>query len=157
MPFKIQEVVAYNQEIADTSTVQNVPLGTRVKAFDTTLGWGEFIYLKGVASTAIGDAVVFDLSDWTTARTGTGSRGPLAVAQSANIASQFGWYQINGIASVKSATVADNAVVYVTSTAGQLDDAVVSGDKVDGARFRSTDSAGKANLELVYPVLNGNG
>ena len=50
------------QAIADTSTVQLLPLGTRVKAVDiasTAYGEGEFIYLKGVASTVVGSVVTY--------------------------------------------------------------------------------------------------
>ena len=53
----ISETRIVTQNIDDTSTVQNMPLGTVVKARDTNAtnnqGEGEFIYLKGVASTVV--------------------------------------------------------------------------------------------------------
>ena len=148
------------QPIAVTDTVQNHPLGTIVTAVDPTYGEGEFIYLKGVASTVVGDTVIYDQYAATTTRTVAGSRGPAAVAMSANVASQYGWYQIAGTAIAKSATVVAGASPYVTATAGTIDDAVVATDKIDGARFKTADgtpSAGFALLQLDRPALNGNG
>lgn len=147
------------QPIADTSTVQNHPIGTRVRAYDPTYGEGEFIYLKGVASTAVGDFVVYEEYANTTTRAVAGSRGPGAVAMSANVADQYGWYQTFGAAVVKAGTVADNGDVFLTATAGTVDDANVAGDKVDGARFKSangTPSAGFAICQISYPSCNGN-
>lgn len=149
------------QAIAVTSTDQNHPIGLRAKAYDPTYGEGEFIYLKGVASTAVGDTVIFDVYANTTTRTVAGSRGAVAVAMSANVASQYGWYQIQGMAVVNVlASYANNALAYVTATAGSIDDAVVSGDKIDSMTSKTaigTPSAGKAVMQLSYPHLTGNG
>jgi len=160
MPFVSVENRAGLQAIADTSTTQQHPLGTIVRAVDSTYGEGEFIYLKGVASTVVGDLVIFDTYAGTSTRAVAGSRGPCAVAMSANVASQFGFYQISGAAVVKASTVAANGNVYVTATAGTVDDAVVAGDKVDGARFKTADgtpAAGQAVVQLARPSLNANG
>jgi hypothetical protein len=161
MAFKIRETDAYNQEIADTSTVQNVELGTRVKAYDTTYGEATFIYLKGVASTAAGNTVVFDLSDWSTVRTVAGSRGAVGVAMSANVAGpNYGWYAIYGTVPTTCGTVADNTLPFSTATPGSIDDAVVTGDRIEGAVIRSangTPVAGQCLLQLNYPFMNGNG
>ena len=135
-------------------------LGRIVRAFDDTYGEGEFIYLQGVASTVVGDLVIYDTFAKTTKRAVAGDRGPCAVAMSANVASQFGWYQISGAAVVRSATAVAAASPYVTASAGQIDDAVVATDKIDGARYKTADgtpSAGLATLELDRPALNGNG
>ena len=160
MAYNPIESFVINQAIAETSTTQNLSIGTRIKAIDSTLGEGEFIYLKGLASTAIGELVIFDQYANTTTRAVAGSRSPAAVAMSANVASQYGWYQIFGAAVIKAGTVAANAAVYVTATAGTVDDAVVSGDKLDGARFKTADgtpSSGFAYCQLDRPSLNGNG
>lgn len=161
MAYAFRETVAVPQAIADTSTTQLLELGTRAKAWDVTYGVGEFIYLKGVTATVVGSAVVFDESDWTTALTGTNTRGAVGVAMSINAAAtSYGWYQVYGAAVVKTGTVADNGLVYSTSTAGSLDDAVVATDKIDGAQFRSangTPAAGFAVLQMNYPQQNGNG
>lgn len=156
-----QEVI--NQKLDETSTTQNFPLGKIIKANDkdtTAYGAGEFIYLKGVASTAIGEPVIYDLDAGTTTRVVAGSRGNVAFAMSANVASQFGWYQIAGTAVGKTGTVASGARPYATATAGTLDDAVVSGDAIDNARYitaNGTPSAGFALLQINRPSMNGNG
>ncbi len=160
MTYRFTEALVGMQPIADTSTTQQHPIGMRIKAFDPTYGEGEFIYLKGVASTVIGDLVIYDQYANTTTRAVAGSRGPAAVAMSANVASQYGWYQIEGSAVIKAGTVVANGNVYVTATAGTVDDAVVAGDKVDGARFKTADgtpSAGLAICQLARPSLNANG
>src|SRR5574341_1805016 len=84
------------QPIADTSTVQKHPLGTRVRATDPTYGESEFIYLKGVASTVVGSVVVYKQKEATTTLAVLASKGALAVAMSANVASQYGWYMVAG-------------------------------------------------------------
>lgn len=148
------------QDIATTETVQKHPIGTSVRAVDPTYGEGEFIYLKGVASTIVGDLVVYDQYANTTTRAVAGSRGPAAVSMSANIAGQFGWYQVKGAAVVKAGTVAADGNVYLTATAGSIDDAVVVGDKVDGARIKTADgtpSAGFAVVQIDHPSANANG
>lgn len=160
MAFNFTDPKVGMQPIAVTSTVQQHPIGTRVRAQDDTYGDGEFIYLKGLASTAVGEAVIYELTANLTKRAVAGDRGPVAIAMSANVASQYGWYQIHGAAVVKTGTVADEGACYVTATAGSLDDAVVSGDKIDGARFKTangTPSAGLAIAQIAYPYLNGNG
>lgn len=160
MAYVVTEDKVIPQAIADTSSTKLVSLGTRIKAVDSTYGEGEFIYLAGVASTAIGDLVIFDQYAGTTTRAVAGSRGPAAVAMSANVASSYGWYQIAGAAVVKAGTVAANGNVYLTATAGTIDDATVLGDKVDGARFKTADgtpSAGYAIAQISRPSLNGNG
>jgi len=161
MAYQPTEATILPQNFSDTSTVANAPLGTIRRGQDPVYGEGEFIYLRGVASTAVGDLVVYDQrSGVATTRAVAGSRGPVAVAMSANVANQYGWYQISGAAVVNSNTAVANASVYVTATPGQVDDAVVATDKVDGARYKTasgTPSAGFAVLQLSRPALNGNG
>jgi hypothetical protein len=160
MSYTIQTSLVGAQPIAVTDTVQNHPLGTRVFATDPTYGAGEFVYLKGVASTAVGNAVIYDQYAGTSTRAVAGSRGPVAIAMSANVASQYGWYQVSGSAVVTAGTVAANALIYATATAGTIDDAVVSGDKVDGAVLKTangTPGTGLAIAQICHPSLNGNG
>lgn len=144
-----------NQAINVTSTTKLCRIGERVKCRDvgsTNYGEGEFIYLVGVASTAVGDAVVYDESSGATTRTVAASKGPLAVSMSANVASQYGWYQIYGVGVVTAGDVADNAAVYTTATDGSLDDAQVDSQQVIGAFFRSADDTGLATIGLNYPI-----
>ena len=149
------------QAIADTSTVQLLPLGTRVKADDvasTNYGEGEFIYLKGVASTAIGSCVLINPDDWSTSLLAANNIGDVAFAMSANPASSFGWYQIYGKAVGKVlAGFADDANCYGTATAGSIDDAIVAGDRIKkckGASAIDTPSTGLAELEIAYPFVD---
>lgn len=146
--------------IANTDTVQYAPIGTRVRAVDPTYGEGEFIYLKGIASTVVGSVVIYDEYANTTTLGVAGSRGPVAVAMSANVASQFGWYQIAGSSVVKAATVLAAGATYWTATPGVLDDAVVATDKIDGMRFKTADgtpAAGFAVVSMDRASASGNG
>lgn len=146
------------QPIAVTSTVQNHPLGTIVRATDPTYGAGEFIYLKGVASTAVGSWVTYNMDNGSTALLAANAIGAVGVAMSANVASQYGWYQISGKAVGKAlASYADNGLVYATATAGSIDDAVVSGDRVKnaiGASAVDTPSTGLAEFEINRPFMD---
>jgi hypothetical protein len=144
------------QDIAETSTVQNHPLGTRVQAQDPSYGVGEFIYLKGLAATAVGSWVTFLQDDGATALLAANAIGPVAVAMSANVADQYGWYQIYGKcpSALVLAGFADNANVYATATAGSVDDAVVAGDRVKNARGASAIASGAAEMELWYPFMD---
>jgi hypothetical protein len=161
MAYYITTPNVFPQAIANTDTVQNVPIGTRVRAVDlTTYGEGEFIYLKGVASTVIGSVVIYDEYANTTTLGVAGSRGPVAVAMSANVALQYGWYQISGAAVVKAGTVVAGAATYFTATPGSLDDAVVATDKIDGMRFKTADGTPAATFAVVAldrPSASGNG
>ena len=125
-------------------------LGTRRRVDDK-----DFIYLLGVASTAIGTWVTFDEAHVTT-RTAANAQGRVAIAMAATVASTYGWYQIYGSASGLALTAfADNGKVYLTSTAGSVDDTDVSGDFVFGAIGRSAvnETTLLATFELSYPVV----
>lgn len=141
------------QRIADTSTTQNHPLGTVVRAVDPTYGEGEFIYLVGVASTAVGSPVVYnDLTFQTTlAPVGTNKPEPVAIAMSANVASQYGWYQISGnarAAKTSGLALASNVAVGVL-TAGKIA-ATGSGKEIEGAITAAKSTAST----LVTLVIN---
>ena len=131
------------QPINQTSTVQNHPFGTVMRCKDvgtTNYGEGEFIYVKGVASGA--------LNAWAGVRSKAGLT-ILAVASGAydligtmmatlDATTKFGWCQIKGRAIGKCLTqYADNGVVYLTSTAGSMDDTSVAGDVIVGAHGRN--------------------
>jgi hypothetical protein len=71
---------------------------------------------------------------------------PVAVAMSANVAAQYGWYQINGMAVIKKTAVkADPAVnanrVYISATIGRIMQTSVAGKCIMGAS--------RANLTTV--------
>jgi hypothetical protein len=143
--------------IAETTDTQWHPLGTRAVAVDNTYGPAEFLYLLGVASTGPGDFVNYNLKTGVTVRAvhgGATSTGPGAVAMSANVAGQYGWYCVFGAVPVTAGTVAADLPLYLTSTAGSLDDAIVAGDKISGLVSRAATSAGYATCQLAYPEIS---
>lgn len=145
------------QLIDETSTTQQHRVGMIVRASSATYGHGEFIYLKGAASTAAGDCVTWD-SAFATTRVTNGMLGPIGFAMSANVANQWGWYQIAGIAIANTAgTVVSGAAVQTAST-GAVDDTTTSTRYITGALFRSADgtpSANKALLAIQRPFAQG--
>lgn len=122
-----------------------------------TVNGNVFIYLQGVASTAIGSWVTFTSAGVTTLYVAAG-KGRLAVAMSANIlTTTFGWYQIFGSAQgLAAASYAANAKVWATATPGVVDDADVATDLVAGAIGRTTIGAAQAlvTFDLSYPFAH---
>lgn len=138
--------------------IEPVPYGTIITATDPTYGAGEFIFLKGVASTEANSWVVYNPDDFSTTLLVADASGPVAVAMAAVVANKAGWYQISGKAVGKAlASYADNGLVYATSTAGSVDDAVVAGDRVKNAKGASavgTPSTGLAEFEIWRPYAD---
>lgn len=134
MTYRVHNLIGA-QPIADTSTTQQHPLGTIVRATSPIYGEGEFIYLKGVASTIVGSVVNYSTTSWTSTLqvAGTNLPRPVAVAMSANVADQYGWYQISGVAVVaKTASSMDaNIAVGVSGTAGKIG-ATSTGNEIVG-------------------------
>lgn len=161
MAFTIAEPIVGVQQIADTDTVQRHKLGEIMRAVDPVYGGGEFIYLKGVASTVVGSLVTYDQNAGTTTLApATGGNGAVAVAMSANVANQYGWYQIQGVAAVKApnAAVVGAQVFMLAATPGSVDDAAVAGEQVLNATFASstgTPSSGLALVQINRPFLQG--
>lgn len=158
MPYTINNHRIGLQAIATTDTVQNLPLGTIVLATDPVYGAGEFIYLLGVASTAIGSWVTYGQDNNATALLAANAIDPVAVSMSANIATQYGWYQISGKAiGLALAGYLDNGLVFATATAGSIDDAVVVGDRVKlakGASAVGVPSGSFAEFEIQRPFMD---
>jgi hypothetical protein len=124
--------------IYNTSTTQANPLGTIITAYDQTLGGGEFIYLLGVASTVVGNTVTYSTTTYQTTLSPNTAQNvnPIAVAMSANVASQYGWYQISGLATVKKTAVQvlPNAKIFQSGTAGRWFTTSTAGMHIIGAR-----------------------
>ena len=148
------------QAIADTSTTQNNPLGTIIEGTDATLGGAEFIYLLGVASTAIGSVVTYNPSTYQTALApvGTNKPEPIAVAMSANVAASYGWYQIAGIATVKKTSAISLAagVAIGIKTIGLLA-STGTGKEVQGALTAAICSSTKPSGKVMMnrPHMQG--
>ncbi len=158
MAFKMTERLVGNQAIATNSSTAQHPLGAIFQAHDPDYFSGEFIYLKGVADTAVGSWVTYNLDDCSTALLAANAIGPVGVAMAATVANEYGWYHIQGKAVGKALSgYADNGLVYATSTAGSIDDAVVSGDRVKNAKGASavgTPSSGLAEFEITRPFMD---
>ena len=152
----VQPGLTGRQNIETTSTTQKHPVGMTVKAKDfgtDDRGEGSFIYLKGLASTAVGEVVHYNSDDFSTTLAVADGVGPIGVSMSANVASQYGWYQITGKGSALAlSSFLDNADCYLTSTAGSIDDANVAGDYVRGMKGAGAVSGGLADVELAWPA-----
>jgi hypothetical protein len=162
------ENFAVPQAIDSNSTTQKNPLGTIIRARDIStdvLGTGEFIYLPGVASNAVGLANNFIYASYVTALVATGVAttilGPVAIAMSASVASEYGWYQISGIANIKTlASVAINKPLFPTATPGSLDDASLAAGAPESilqgcVTVRAIDSDGYSLSYISRPVIAG--
>jgi len=154
MAYTFLDTIIGVQPIANTETViaPAHPLGTILRATDPVYGGGEFIYLKGVASTVVGSMVDYDTYLGTTALSpATGGTGPVAVAMSANVANQYGWYQIAGIAAVKApnAMTPGAEVFSLAATPGSVDDAAVNGEQILNAKVSTTTGTPSAGLGLI--------
>lgn len=154
------------QPIAVTDTTANHALGTIVNGTDPVYGSGEFIYLLGVASTVRGSVVV-----WNGNSTGTptyqtalaaataGQARPVAIAMSANVAAQYGWYQISGqaVAATNGTLAAGPAAVY-SAGSGALTSTQANGAQVLGAinvTATGTPTANLAVVEINRPHMQG--
>lgn len=143
-------------------TSEEYPVGTIVTGYDDTQGYGEFIYLPGVAAVVEGDLVVYDLVPGAEAivraTTALANSGRLvAVALGAVVAGTFGWFQITGVAivNVAAAFAAGNKVM-LTAVAGVVDDAAVAGSQLIGAISSSaigTPAANKAYVTINRPSI----
>lgn len=157
MTYKITDPsLAGFQPIAVTDTTKNSALGTIVRAADPTYGEGEFIYLLGVTSTVVGSIVTYDVSTYQTtlSAVGGGIPRPIAVAMSANVGSQYGWYQIGGLAVCKkqcTVSLAAGAAVGVLSTG--LIAGTASLKEIEGAAVAAVASA-TAGRTTVLVMIN---
>ncbi len=149
--------LAGGQPITDTSSTARHPVGTIAQAHDAdgSLGGGEFIYLKGVASTVVGSIVNYNTLAHQTALGYIGENVPsgMGVAMAATTANLFGWYQISGIAvAAKSSAVsfAAGAKVAVGSSSG-LAVATLSGQELQGAVVAvvASAAAGRTTVSLL--------
>jgi hypothetical protein len=143
------------QPIANTGTTQYHPLGTIVRGIDPVFGEGEFIYLLGVASTVVGSIVNYDDS-YQTALDSTATSGtprPLAIAMSANVASQYGWYQISGLATAVKANTVSFAKAAPLGAGSGFAVAAATGSVINAALVAAVASA-KSNVTSVRVMIN---
>lgn len=158
------------QGIQVTDTVQNAPLGTIAQAHDPIHGFGEFIYLQGVASCVAGSLVSFNWSataannfqatlDPATANLSI----PKAFAMGAHVAGTYGWFQIRGaaIAANNGTAAVGNAFAKAT---GQIGSAAVAGTQVlntqiavaNGSTFTKANCRTQnGSTTVIVPNLDG--
>ena len=134
-------------------TSPNVP-GMIVKAVDPTYGVGEFILLKGVASTIVGSLVRYNTVNYeTTLVVNTAVQAmPVAVAMAANTATtSWAWYQISGTAVLAKTTVIilPNVAVYLSTTAGKVRAIASAGLQVVACRSQLVTTASASGTVLV--------
>jgi len=150
MAYTSEEPRIVEQPIATNSTTQLHPVGTIVRAYDSTYGQGEFIYLKGVGSTVVGSIVEYNTS-WQSGLSTTTDLDapmPLAVAMSACVASEFGWYQIGGEAViVKDSGMSFVVDIGIEASAGMAV-LLATGAVVQGCIVAVVASAAAASLSV---------
>jgi len=150
MAYLTGPAMAFNGDtsVVDTSAVHT--LGTR--ANDSS--GNQYIYLKGVGSTAAGSWVSYDENHATTLLAAN-AVGAVAVAMAAvDATTKYGWYQIYGVNTVaKTDTVAADKALFIDGTAGRADDAVVTGDLIVGAASMTADTSNVATVQLNYPFV----
>lgn len=106
--------------------------GQTVEAYDRIFGVATFVLAYGVASLQIGDAVAFK-SGWTTVRTVAATRGLIGISMAANTdTTALSWFCIRGMVPGRAATMAVDAPLYATATAGSLSSTVVATNGVTG-------------------------
>lgn len=136
----------------DTITVDSsavTKIGTR--AWDTS--GNEYVYLQGTASVAKGDWVVYD-ENYTTTRLTANEVGPVAVAGTAILTGEYGWFQIHGIVQGNSDAVNADSSLYIDGTAGRVDDLGVDGDLVIGAYSMTAAVSNVATCYITYPHVS---
>jgi len=155
MTYRTNRGLVAHQPIATTSTTKKHPLGTIMTASDPTYGEGEFIYLLGVGSTVVGSPVTFDALTWQTALAPVGTNLPrrVAFAMSANVASQYGWYQIGGLVPAsKSASICCVAGAAVGVKTTGLISKTGSAKEISGALVAATASAKTGVITVLLSI-----
>ncbi len=142
--------------ITQVDTAARNPVGTRSLGDDGN----EYIYLGGVASLAAGDWVHFNSATYIPVRLVTAATlaGPVAVAMSAALAAQFGWFQIYGLVLVANiATTTGTALLSVNTTAtpGRVSGATVAATSIQNAAIVTTSVANVGQAFISYPFTLG--
>lgn len=140
-----------------------VPLGTLVKMYDKELGMGEFIFLAGAASMAIGNIVTWESTvttgappTWQTTRhvASAISGKTIAVATSAvTTTTSYGWFQLTGFCQMLSnGTISGANAVIDTVGTGTVTTTVTAGMQLLNARCVS--ALGVPSGNLIIALIN---
>jgi hypothetical protein len=155
-PINVSEYLGL-QPLTATSTIQNHGPGLLIEGMDPVYGGGQYVYAVGCTGTLVGSVVLLDQYNSTTTLAVAAGRGIVAVAMSANVANQWGWYQIYGAVPVLASGGTVGNPAYETSTAGTVSTTVVATNKIDAMICTAVPSSGFAVFELNGPQASGNG
>lgn len=139
----------YHSDVTDVDSSQIEVLGT-ISVDERS---NQYVYLQGTASIVIRDWVVYD-EDFTTTRLAPNEVGPVAIAPTAIVLGEFGWFQIYGIAQGNTDTVAADSSLYIDGTAGRVDDLGVTGDIVLNAYSMTAAVSNVATVNISYPSVS---
>ena len=147
------------QAIATVSSTAQIATGTVIRAIDSTLGGGEFIYLPTIASVVVGSLVNYRMSAsgvYTTAMNPNTANqaSPVAVAMCAGVASTYGWFQIEGNAVIKKTAVkvSPNVALFQSATTGRVTSAVATGKQILGIRSGNTATVASATSTINVTI-----
>lgn len=144
-----------------TSLPDGMVVGQVVEGKDPASGyWGKFKLLYGVGSTIVGSVVSYNAATGLTALAPTtaNSDRPLAVAMSANtVATSLGWYQVEGVATVKKTAVAvsPDVILYLSATAGRVKVLQSAGLQILGARSANAATVTSTTSTVLVTLAPG--
>lgn len=158
LPYITGGALATVGQPGEVHTSAKNPLGLVAQGLGADGGYAEYVYLSGVALTAIGSWVNYDVGvDYSTILLDTDVAatllGRIAVATAAIVAATYGWYQITGAASGLALTGStDTKNAFATSTAGSVDD---SGAGAEVLVFNAFSTGAVVESTFLQPfVLN---
>lgn len=152
------------QGIGTVSPVPVYPGGKIIRAADPVYGNGEFIYLQGCAGTVVGSLVTWGAqtagvpSHQTTILPSTANQGcPVAVATAPVLATQWGWYQLSGVAIAAAVTFAAPGPAYIGAAGQAISTATPSKQILNAAGISAvgTPAAGQVLLQIDRPHAQG--
>lgn len=163
----VDDTTVFASDIGDVTSEQVHPLGKIVRGSYTgyasgsdAYGAGEFIYLKGVASTIATNLVAYDPLNGTTTLVTAAAHGtdkpsyPVAVAMAATTAGTYGWYQIAGAGLVRCTGSWNPATpVYVAAASGALVPTTATGDAVLGITPLASSSTTSIKVLMNRPHM----
>jgi hypothetical protein len=145
-----------------TSTTAVFALGSVQQFYDTVIGdTGEYIYVQFGATVTVGQVCTIDntlkaaLASSTT-HANKGWAVGFAIGSAAD--TEYGWLKVSGKVKAKAATVAASTQMFLTTTAGTIDDAAIAGSQVLGAKIVTADgtpAAGFCYAQINRPHVQG--
>lgn len=142
-------------------TTQQHATGKIYRAKHSVYGEAELIYLLSPGFTQTpGGVCIYNLDNGQCGLASSNSKGPICVNIGTLQNGEYGWFIIHGKFYARvAAGFADNADVYLTSTGGTVDDAVVAGDRIKGMKGASAIStvdgiSNVAEMELARPFVD---